>query len=229
MLEDAVGTALGHALGHELVRRRTRREWKANGWCLHRHVSLARCASRARVWLLAFAVTAVGEPVAKPARAAGVALVPRIVTSCLGHQPGSSSLVGSSGGAGGGPPRATPRGAARRSGPAWRDGRGDLLVEAALPPLPLPASASCWRAARLASQPCMISVSQGRLMVAACSFRSSTSRMVNMNSMLPILSLMLSEAGASLMGQLVVEGTAAAGAGTAVWCDLCHGSRVASP
>ena len=33
------------------------------------------------------------------------------------------------------------------------------------------------------------------------SFRSSTSRMVNMISMLPILSLMLSEAGASLMGQ----------------------------
>src|SRR6266853_1105814 len=38
------------------------------------------------------------------------------------------------------------------------------------------------------------------------SFRSSTSRMVSMSSMLPILSLMLSEAGASLMGQLAVLG-----------------------
>ena len=42
-----------------------------------------------------------------------------------------------------------------------------------------------------------------------CSFRSFTSRMVNMSSMLPILSLMLSEAGASLIGQLAVDGAAA--------------------
>src|SRR6266446_5405149 len=36
----------------------------------------ARCASRAGVWLPAFAVAAVGELVAKPAGAAGVAIVP---------------------------------------------------------------------------------------------------------------------------------------------------------
>src|SRR5713226_7762667 len=36
----------------------------------------ARCASRAGVWLFAFAVAAIGELVAKPAGAAGVALVP---------------------------------------------------------------------------------------------------------------------------------------------------------
>src|SRR2546425_12867582 len=36
----------------------------------------ARCSSRASVWLLAFAVAAVGELVAKPAGAAGVALMP---------------------------------------------------------------------------------------------------------------------------------------------------------
>ena len=41
-----------------------------------------------------------------------------------------------------------------------------------------------------------------------CNFRSSTSRMVNMISMFPILSLMLSEAGASLMGQRAVVGAA---------------------
>ena len=77
LLEDAVGAALGHALGHELVRRRARRKAEADRWCLHRRVSLwARCSSRARVWLLAFAVAAIGELVAKPAGAAGVALVP---------------------------------------------------------------------------------------------------------------------------------------------------------
>src|SRR5713101_9467647 len=76
LVEDAVGAALGHALGHELVRRRSWREWEANGWCLHRRSSWARCASRAGVWLFAFAVAAVGELVAKPAGAAGVALVP---------------------------------------------------------------------------------------------------------------------------------------------------------
>src|SRR5216683_4120380 len=76
LLEDAVGAALGHALGHELVRRRAWREWEANGWCLHRRSSWARCASRASVWLLAFAVAAVSKLVAKPAGVAGVALVP---------------------------------------------------------------------------------------------------------------------------------------------------------
>src|SRR5712691_3847837 len=76
LVEDAVGAALGHALGHELVRRRSWREWEANGWCLHRRSSWARCASRAGVWLFAFAVAAIGELVAKPAGAAGVALVP---------------------------------------------------------------------------------------------------------------------------------------------------------
>src|SRR5712691_9911764 len=76
LVEDAVGAALGHALGHELVRRRSWREWEANGWCLHRRSSWARCASRAGVWLLAFAVAAIGELVAKPAGAAGVAIVP---------------------------------------------------------------------------------------------------------------------------------------------------------
>src|SRR5712691_9632168 len=76
LVEDAVGAALGHALGHELVRRRSWREWEANGWCLHRRSSWARCASRAGVWLFAFAVAAIGELVAKPAGAAGVALMP---------------------------------------------------------------------------------------------------------------------------------------------------------
>src|SRR2546425_5884132 len=36
----------------------------------------ARCSSRAGVWLLAFAVAAIGELVAKPAGAAGVTIVP---------------------------------------------------------------------------------------------------------------------------------------------------------
>src|SRR5712691_8252237 len=76
LVEDAVGTALGHALGHELVRRRSWREWEANGGWLHRRSSWARCSSRAGVWLFAFAVAAIGELVAKPAGAAGVALVP---------------------------------------------------------------------------------------------------------------------------------------------------------
>src|SRR6266851_6897570 len=76
LVEDAVGAALGHALGHELVRRRSWREWEANGWCLHRRSSWARCASRAGVWLLAFAVAAIGELMAQPAGAAGIALVP---------------------------------------------------------------------------------------------------------------------------------------------------------
>ena len=68
-------------------------------------------------------------------------------------------------------------------------------------------SASCWRAARLASQPCRMSWSQGRLMVARrCNFRSSTSRMVYMSSRFPTLSLMLRDAGASLVGQLAVVG-----------------------
>src|SRR6266705_341889 len=76
LVEDAVGAALGHALGHELLGRRSWLEWEANGWCLHRRSSWARCASRAGVWLLAFAVAAIGELVAKPAGAAGVAIVP---------------------------------------------------------------------------------------------------------------------------------------------------------
>ena len=51
-------------------------------------------------------------------------------------------------------------------------------------------------------------MSQGSAMVARrSSFRSSTSLMVYMMCMLPTLSWMLSEAGASLMGQVAVVGT----------------------
>src|SRR5216684_8602412 len=76
LVEDAVGTALGHALGHELVRRRARRKAEADRWCLHRRSSWARYSSRAGVSLFAFAIAAIGELVAKPAGAAGVAVVP---------------------------------------------------------------------------------------------------------------------------------------------------------
>src|SRR5262249_10012917 len=75
-LEGTVGAALGHALGHELVRRRARRKAEADGGCRHGRSSWARCASRAGVWLLAFAVAAIVELVANPAGAAGVAVVP---------------------------------------------------------------------------------------------------------------------------------------------------------
>jgi len=69
-------------------------------------------------------------------------------------------------------------------------------------------------------------VSQGRLMVARrWSFKSSTSRMVSMSSMLPTLSLMLSEAGASLMGQVAVLGAGAVGAGS---CTGAGSSAAAS-
>ena len=79
--------ALGHTLGHELVRRRARRKAEADRWFLHRRVSSARCSSRARVWLLAFAVGVIGELVAKPAEAAGVALVPAHRDLVLGTPP----------------------------------------------------------------------------------------------------------------------------------------------
>src|SRR5215813_9336971 len=75
-LEGTVGAALGHALGHELVRRRARRKAEADRWCRHGRRSWARCASRAGVSLFAFAIGAIGELVAKPAGAAGVAVVP---------------------------------------------------------------------------------------------------------------------------------------------------------
>src|SRR5262249_11213132 len=45
-------------------------------WCRHGRSSWARCVSRAGVSLFAFAVAAIGELVAKPAGAAGVAVVP---------------------------------------------------------------------------------------------------------------------------------------------------------
>src|SRR5574341_2109683 len=66
LLEDTVGAALRHALRHELVRRRARREWEANGWCLHWRGSWARCSSRAGLGLLAFAVRAGVQPVRVP-------------------------------------------------------------------------------------------------------------------------------------------------------------------
>src|SRR5262249_46678557 len=76
MFEGVVGAALGHAPGHELVRRRAGREWEANGWCRHGRSSWARCASRAGVSLFAFAIAAIGKLMAKPAGAAGIAVVP---------------------------------------------------------------------------------------------------------------------------------------------------------
>src|SRR5262249_40557756 len=104
LFEDPVGAALRHALGHELVRRRARREWKADGAWLHRRRSWAGCASRAGVWLLAFAVAAVSKLVAKPAWTAGVAIVPahrdlvrgtpaRVVVVCAGEALGFRRLV----------------------------------------------------------------------------------------------------------------------------------------
>src|SRR6266849_1643621 len=137
LLEDAVGAALGHALGHELVRRRSWREWEANGWGLHRRSSWARCASRAGVWLFAFAVAAIGELVAKPAGAAGVALVPahrdlvlgtpaRVVVVRAGEVLGVRRLVWRLCGV---PLRALAivPGSLRPHGRL--DGRGDLLVQ----------------------------------------------------------------------------------------------------
>ena len=177
---------------------------------------------------LAFAVAAIGELVAKPAGAAGVAVVPAHRDLVLGTP--ARVVVVRAGEALGFRRLGRRRRGALRAWPlvleacafmaaataaaicsssdrawAWRSSSACWRLR----------SASCWRAARLASQPCRISWSQGRLMVARrWSFRSSTSRMVNMSSMLPILSLMLSEAGASLIGQLAVLGAAS----VAGWC-----------
>src|SRR5262249_51612935 len=69
-LEGMVGAALGHALGHELVRRCARRKTEADRWCLHRRISLwARCSSRARCGLFAFAVPTACQAVRVPGAA----------------------------------------------------------------------------------------------------------------------------------------------------------------
>src|SRR2546426_11084452 len=95
----------------------------------------ARCSSRASVWLLAFAVAAIGELVAKPAGAAGVALVPahrdlvlgtpaRILFMLRGGERGVFLRRG-----GRTRPIATRR-RLRLHGRLYR--RGDLLIEGAL-------------------------------------------------------------------------------------------------
>ena len=157
----------------------------------------ARCSSRAGVWLLAFAVAAVGELVAKPAGAAGVAIVPPHRDLVLGTP--ARVLFVLRGGElrvrlrRGGRLRAHCELAAVCACMAACDGRGDLLVEGA-------ALGSCSGAAfallrrllarvELASQAAMTSASQGSsLVMRSCRSRSLVSRAVYMNSMLPTLS-----------------------------------------
>src|SRR5262245_39734044 len=100
---------------------------------VHHHVFLLLgegCGPSPSAWLLAFAVAPIGELVAKPAGAAGVALVPAHRDLVLGT-PGGVGVVGRlQRWWGGWLPRAMPRGAPvglRLHGGGH--GRGDLLVQ----------------------------------------------------------------------------------------------------